>query len=106
MQRVAPTLSHGLDNIAFRLANKSAVSQQRQQRFRIPIMFAYEFTTCEALFESLAFIRNVEHRPIDPALTQEDFETIYGISRFLEFTVQAPKAAREHPPMNWWLGLY
>lgn len=101
MRRLTDAMSKQHISCAYKLVSDTQASRLHSQ---VPLLFVYDFVTCEASFDKLRFVRDAGRLPLTSVLCEKHFMDIFGLPRKLSFDVQHNYASRS--PIKWWEGVY
>ena len=94
-------MARGCISRSYKLVSDAQASRLHSQ---VPILFVYDFVTCEASFDNLRFVRDAGRPPLAEGLCDKHFLETHGLPRKLEFDSHMTFASRS--ATNWWKGVY
>ena len=101
MRRLTDAMSKRHISHAYKLVSDTQASRLH---YHVPLLFVYDFVTCEASFDNLRFVLDAGRPPLTSVLCEKHFIDIFGLPRKLSFDTQHSYASRS--PIKWWDGVY
>ena len=101
LRRLTQAMAQRHISRAFKMVTQTQASRLHSQ---MPLLFVYDFVTCEASFDTLRFVRDAGRPPLTSVLCEKHFVEVFGLPRKLSFDKQHRYASRS--PTKWWEGVY